>query len=93
MGRTSAGAGAAGDEERVGPFDGGLRRFIQMIEGFDRSRNPFGRFDTRRCDDPPLNILRTIAEALVDGDGDAAWLETLYVAIGAVAPSHREIDA
>src|SRR5258708_20222205 len=34
IGGTSAGARAAGNEERVGPFDGGLRRFLQTIASF-----------------------------------------------------------
>jgi DNA-binding transcriptional LysR family regulator len=78
---------------RVGPFDGGLRRFVQKIEGLDRIRSGFGRFDSRRCDDALLNILRTIAEALVDGDADADRVAAQYAAIGAVAPSRREIDS
>jgi hypothetical protein len=48
VGRAVTGPRAARDKERIGPFDSGLRRFIQVIEEFDRIR-PGGGFDSRGC--------------------------------------------
>src|SRR5882762_6903110 len=63
-----------------------------MAENFELIQNAVGRLDRRGGDGAPLNILRTVSEALLDGNTHAARLAAQNAAVGAVTPSSQEID-
>jgi len=86
-----SGSGAAGDKKCISFFDGRSRRCVEPEEGFGGGR--IAAAGIGLSDDSPLNVLRTITEALIDCDFDAAGLVFYDAAVGANAPACRKIDA
>src|SRR6185312_15707844 len=85
--RLDTGARAAGDEEGVGRFDYMASRIVEGGQRLRRLRR--SRLGRRH---PRLNVLRAIAEALRDRDGDAI-VGRGDTAVGAIASPRGEVEA
>ena len=90
----SARRGSGGrDEERIGALDDGERRTVETrIDAFDRMRGAEGSRVAAPCRPARLDVLRAVAEALIDCEREAADVEDGHRPVHAVPPPGRELD-
>ena len=90
----SARRGSGGrDEERIGALDDGERRTVETrIDAFDRMRGAEGSRVAAPCRPARLDVLRAVAEALIDCQREAADVEDGHRPVHAVPPPGRELD-